>query len=395
MEIQKLRNQTPGCLERIHLNNAGAALMPESVIRVIKEHLELESRVGGYEAAEISQSDIKVAYYEVAKLICTHPHNIAFAENATAAFVQALSSIPFEPGDIILTTCNDYVSNQIQFMSLQSRMGIKVLRAPDQPDGGVDVKVMRDMISDLHPKLVCVTQVPTSSGLIQEVEAIGEKCRNEGILYLVDACQSVGQIPIDVENIGCDFLSATSRKFLRGPRGSGFLYVSDHILEKGLAPLFIDLRGAKWLAEDKYQIVPGAKRFETWEFSWALVLGTGEAARYALELGIDEIKIRVVMLAEKLRESLRKMGKIRVLDRGKNLSGIVTIWIEGWNPSKMVLGLRSRGINTSAQSRHYAVIDYDKKGVEGSLRLSPHYYNTEEEIDITLSTIKELVFKEK
>jgi selenocysteine lyase/cysteine desulfurase len=365
--------------------------MPESVINVIQEYIKLEGRMGGYEAAEISHSEIETAYGHIARLCNTRANNIAFTENATASYIQALSAIPFKPDDIILTTCNDYVSNQIQFLSLQSRIGVKVVRAPDLSDGGVDVRVMQKMIEDMHPKLVCVTQVPTSSGLVQDVETIGKKCREKGILYLVDACQSVGQMRVDVEDIACDFLSATSRKFLRGPRGSGFLYVSDRVLAEGLSPLFIDLRGARWVAENEFQPVPGARRFETWEFSWALVLGTGEAARYALALGMGSIKKRVIELAERLREGLRRNNKIKVLDRGKSLSGIVTCWIDGWDPSEMVQTLRKQGINTSSQSRQYALIDYDQKGVSGSLRLSPHYYNTEEEIDQAMSAIQELV----
>ena len=391
MDIQQLRSDTPGCQQRIHLNNAGAALMPNPVLRAIQDHIVLESRIGGYEAADARQDAVQAAYRSVADLIGAQPRNIAFTENATASFIQALSSTRLERGDVILTTRNDYASNQIQFLSLQARVGVRVVRAPDRSEGGVDVQAMADLIRRFPPKLVCVTHVPTNSGLIQDVKAIGSVCRDAGVLYLVDACQSIGQLPIDVAELQCDFLSASSRKYLRGPRGAGFLYVSDRVLDQGLEPLYIDMRGADWIAEDQYRALPDARRFENWEFAWALVLATGEAARYATAVGIDLIRRRVSALARRVREGLGDIGQIRLLDRGGDLCGIVSAAIAGHDPATLVTALRSRGINTSAQIREFAVIDYDEKQATAALRISPHYYNTEEEIDLAVATIRELL----
>ena len=391
MDIQQLRSDTPGCQQRIHLNNAGAALMPNPVLRAIQDHIVLESRIGGYEAADARQDAVQAAYRSVADLIGAQPRNIAFTENATASFIQALSSTRLERGDVILTTRNDYASNQIQFLSLQARVGVRVVRAPDRSEGGVDVQAMADLIRRFPPKLVCVTHVPTNSGLIQDVNAIGSVCRDAGVLYLVDACQSVGQLPIDVAELQCDFLSSSARKYLRGPRGAGFLYVSDRVLDQGLEPLYIDMRGADWIAEDHYRALPDARRFENWEFAWALVLATGEAARYATAVGIDLIRRRVSALARRVREGLGDIGQIRLLDRGGDLCGIVSAAIAGHDPATLVTALRSRGINTSAQIREFAVIDYDEKQATAALRISPHYYNTEEEIDLAVATIRELL----
>ena len=390
MDLQRLRGETPGCEERIHLNNAGAALMPEPVIHAIREHITLESRIGAYEAADARREAAESAYEAVANLIGTRRANVAFTESATAAFAQALSSIPFQRDDVLLTTRNDYVSNQIQFLSLQARFGVRVLRAPDRPEGGVDVDAMASLIRQHRPRLVCVSHVPTNSGLVQDARGVGSICRQEGILYLVDACQSVGQMPVDVRELGCDFLAATSRKFLRGPRGSGFLFVSDRVLERGLEPLFIDMKGAEWIDADVYCAVDDAKRFEMWERAWALVFGTAAAARYATALGLDRIRDRIRALAERLRAALRTIDGVRVLDRGPELCGIVSVFTEGRNPRDVLTALRARRINANAQIRAYAVLDYDGKGVAASLRLSPHYYNTEDEIDRAVEAIREI-----
>ena len=390
IDLERLRAETTGCSSRVHLNNAGASLMPSPVIAAIIRHLELEAEVGGYEAQDIQSEAIAAAYQSIASLIGSNASNIAFTENATASFMQALSAIPFERDDVILTTRNDYASNQIQFLSLQARLGVRVIHAPDKPRGGVDASKMIDLIEQHRPRIVCVTHVPTNSGLIQDVAAIGVVCRNLEVIYLVDACQSVGQLPIDVKDIGCDFLSATARKFLRGPRGCGFLYVSDRILQQGLEPLFIDMRGANWTGENGYQVVDSAKRFENWEFAWSLVLGTAVAADYATDIGIRAISSRVAGLVALLRGELSELGGVTVLGSKDELGGIVTITLQDHDPAEIVTKLRSQKINVSAQGRESAVMDYDRKRVQGALRISPHYYNSNAEIISLVAAIESI-----
>lgn len=367
--------------------------MPKPVIEAIRSHLELEANIGGYEAEAGRQPAIRAAYAAVAELIGTSSDRIAFMEHATAGFVAALSAIPFKPGDVIATTRHDYVSNQIQYLSLARRLGVEVVHVPDAQEGGVDLAAMEETIHRRRPRLVAATHVPTNSGLVQDVGAIGQMCRAREVLYLVDGCQSVGQMPIDVEAIGCDFFSATARKYLRGPRGAGFLYVSDRVLDMGLEPLFPDLRGADMVAADLYQPAPDATRFETWEFSWGLVLGTGAAARYALDVGLADIQKRSRELAHRLRTALDAMAGVRVLDHGAELSATVTTHVEGRRPADLVAELRSRGINTSAQTRLDAVMDFDAKEVDGALRVSPHYFNDDEDIGRFLDALGEITVR--
>ncbi len=391
-ELDRFREDTPGCEHRIHLNNAGAALMPRPVITAMIEHLDLEARIGGYEAAEARRPAVAEAYDAVATLIGARHRNLALVENATAAYAQALSAIPFERGDVILTSTDDYVSNQFMFLSLAKRLGVRVIRMPNAPEGGIDVDAVIGAIEAKPPRLVALTHVPTNSGLVQPVEAVGKACRARNVLYLVDACQSVGQLPVDVETLECDFLSATARKFLRGPRGAGFLFVSDRILERGYAPLFIDLQGATWRSADEYVPRDTAARFENWEFAYALVLGLGVAARYGLQIGVERIAARSGALAATLRAQLSDAG-LRVLDRGPALSATVTVQIPGWEPDAFHRELEQRGINTSVSTRAYAVIDFEAKGVEWALRLSPHYYNTEQEIETAAETVATLAHR--
>jgi selenocysteine lyase/cysteine desulfurase len=391
MDIQALRADTPGVSERVHLNNAGASLMPAPVLRAITEHLELEARIGGYEASDARAGAVEDARSALAELLGAAPHNIALLEHATAAFVASLSSVPFKSGDTLVTTRHDYVSYQLMYLSLERRLGIRVLRAPDAPEGGVDVMALEELVHRHRPRVVAVTHVPTNSGLVQDVHAIAEICRRKGALYLVDACQSVGQMRVDVGELGCDFLSGTARKFLRGPRGAGFLYASDRALEEGLEPLFIDMRGADWTLDDLYQPSPDARRFETWEFAYALVMGMGAAVRYALKVGVEQGATRAWELAARLRERLAEIPGVRVLDRGSVLCAIVTVHVDGHSPAVLERTLREQGINTCWIDRVSAVLDFDEKGVEGALRISPHYYNTEGEIDALVEALLEIV----
>ncbi len=386
--IDQLRQDTPGVRHGIHLNNAGAALSPRGVHDTIVGHLEAEIEMGGYEAARARASRIEEAYRSVEALVGASEGTIAFVENATVGFTQALSAFDFRRGDRILTTRHDYASNHIQYLALGDRFGVETEVAPETPEGGVDPSGAMDLIRRRRPRLVAMTHIPTGSGVVQELEPIGGLCRELEIPFLVDACQSVGQMPVDVEALGATFLSATSRKFLRGPRGSGFLYVSPRALDAGYMPLFPDMRGADWVADGLAQPAPDARRFENWEFSWALVLGTGAAARYALELGVEDIRQRAWGLAHRLREGVSALDGVTLLDRGALLSAIVTLDPAGAGEA-MVEKLGAMGIRTSWVDRSSAVLDYDSRGVEGALRMSPHAYNTEAEIDLAIDAVEE------
>jgi selenocysteine lyase/cysteine desulfurase len=386
--VKQWRDDTPGCGNQIHFNNAGAGLMPSSVLHAIVGHLNREANFGAYESADDAEAAGADAYANVAKVLGTQPRNIAVVENSTVAFFQALSAFDFKPGDVIVTTRNDYISNQLAYLSLARRHGVEVRRAADLPGGGADPQSVKELLRDSRVRLLAVTWVPTNSGLMQPVEALGEVAEAAGVPYLVDGCQAVGQISVDVTKLRCDFFSGTARKFLRGPRGIGFLYVSDQALKRGDFPLYIDMRGADWVSADSFAPAPDARRFENWEFAYSLVLGLGEAARYALGVGVERGGRRARELAGKLRSKLSELSGIRVLDHGSELAAIVTIEVAGWDATELSELLRGRGINSSASLRAYAVIDMDEKRVASALRLSPHYYNTDEEIERVVEELR-------
>lgn len=388
--LARWRADTPGCSTRVHLNNAGASLMPSVVKDAITGHLGRESLEGGYEAADGAASELTGAYDAIATLVGASARNVAVTSSATHAFALALSAFDFASGDVILTSSDDYISNQLMYLALARRRGVRVVRVADAPEGGVDTAAFARALRQERPRLAALTWIPTNSGLIQPAEAVGAACREAGVPFLLDACQAVGQLPVDVRAIGCDYLAATARKFLRGPRGIGFLCVSDAALARGDYPLHVDMRGARWTDADDFALVEDARRFEEWELPLALVLGMGAAARYALEVGIGVASARAHRLAAEARTLLSAIPGVRSLDRGARLSAIAAFEVAGRSGREVMLALRALGINTSAQSRGDAVIDFDRKGASSQLRVSPHYFNTADDLDQLRSALARL-----
>ena len=392
LDIEALRADTPGCAHVTHLNNAGSALQPAVVTDTVVAHLRREEQVGGYEAHAEARDRVAGVYASVGELINAPLERVALVESATVAWDRGLQAIvfsdPIVAGDRLLVSGSEYASNVLPLLQIAGRTGASVEVIPDGPDGAIDVEAFGDML-DERVRIVSINQAPSQNGLVNDVVGIGDMLRLHGspAWYLVDACQSVGQMPVDMGRIGCDVLSATGRKFLRGPRATGFLIVSQRMLDE--VELFpADLHAATWTSLGDYELAEGAARFESWEKAYAALLGMGAAIDYALSCGVSAIAERIGELASRARAGLGEIPGIIVRDRGSVQSGIVTIRVD--DPAGVVSGLRSQGINTSLSTPDYSQIDFGRDGAQGLVRISPHAYNTEAEIDQLITAVAEL-----
>jgi cysteine desulfurase / selenocysteine lyase len=389
MDITALRAETPATANLIHFNNAGAALMPDPVFRAMADHLDLERRLGGYEAARQAQPLLDSFYTEFAALLNCAPSEIAYTENATRAWDMAFYALPLQPGDRILTHASEYVSNYLAFLQQANRRGLHIDLVPSDATGQIDVASLDAMVTPAH-KLIAITHVPSQGGLVNPAAAVGAVARKHGLTYLLDACQSIGQIDVDVQAIGCHILSGTGRKFLRGPRGTGFLYVSHSIIDQ-LDPPFIDLTAATWTTANTYELAPGALRFENWESNVAGRVALARAVAYARTIGLPAIEARTTALAAQLRHALAQLPGMTVQDLGAQKSGIVTFTHATHDAAQLHAALRAQGINTSVTPRVYALLDLGPRGIDAMVRASVHYYNTEDEVARFITTLTSLL----
>lgn len=389
IDLDKVRRDTPATATLAHLNNAGAALMPAPVVDAMHGYIDLEAAIGGYESAAKEAEKLDSVYDSVARMIGADRSEIALVENATVAWQMAFYSIQFQPGDRILTVEAEYAANYVAYLQMAKRTGVVIDVIPSDYSGAADVAALRSMIDD-KVKLISATWIPTNGGLVNPAIEIGALAREHGILYLLDACQAVGQMPVDVEELRCDFLSATGRKFLRGPRGSGFLYVRKSVMDR-FEPPMIDHFAAPWVEQGKYELRDDARRYENWENNYAARLGLGVAVDYALDLGLQNIQDRAWALAETMRQDLGKIPGVQVRDLGDRRAAIVTFSVDGVDPGDVKIAMAAENINVSVSGGSSTLIDAEKRGLPSLVRASPHYYNSEDEIERLVKTVRSLI----
>ena len=386
--LEAVRAATPGVDNVIHVNNAGAELPPSVVTDTVVDYLRREEAIGGYETADERHDQLEAVYDSLGALVGAPRQHMAVIENATRAWDMAIYGYPFERGDRVVTCRAEYSSNVLAFLQLERRFGIEMVLIDDDEYGQIDLAHL-DAELTRGAAMVAMTHIPTSGGLINPAEEVGALCGEHGVFYVLDACQSAGQVPLDVGTIGCDVLSGTGRKYLRGPRGTGFLYVSERALDV-LEPPFIDLHAADWTRVDDYEWRPDARRFENWETYYAGKAGLGAAVDYALGVGIETTAVRIADLAARLRNGLESLNRVAVHDKGARRGGIVTFTVDGVDATSVHAQLLARRINTSTSGPDRARLDLEPRGLPTVIRASTHYYNSEDEIDAVIAAVDEV-----
>jgi len=388
-EVQQLRAETRGTTEKIHFNNAGASLPPDVVVETVINYLQEEALQGGYEVEAKYHPQLENVYPLIARLINAGIDEVVTVENASVGWGIAFNGIDFKTGDEVITSEMEYVTNLIGFLNARRNYGIEIKVIPNDGQGNFSLSALEQAISP-KTKLIAITHIASTAGGMTPIVEIGKIARKHQILYLVDACQSAGQVPIDVKEIGCDMLAVTGRKYLRAPRGTGFLYVRKEI-QGQLRSFFMDGHSAPTVSETDFKTRDDARRFELYEKNRALTLGLGKAIEYALNIGVDRIWQRVQYLAGELRRELRTIDGITVHDSGDRQCGIVTFSVQGVDSLSVRNQLKAKNINVSIAKAISAVFYMNKNHLSIIVRASVHYYNTEEEIKTLCDELKSIL----
>lgn len=388
IDIDQVRADTPAVKFLTHFNNAGASLMPTSAYRAMLEYLQREQEIGGYETVLEYVDQTADFYVEAARSINASSAEIAFCESATKAWQLFFYSIPFKRGDRIITTQLDYGSNFVGFIQQHNRLGVEVVVIETDSNGEIDLVAMEREIDD-RARLVSLSHIPTANGIINPAAQVGQIARSAGVPYLLDACQSVGQIDVDVKQIGCSALSVTGRKYLRGPRGTGFLYVDQNVLAN-IEPGWLDQRGVVLRGSDQYELLNSAKRFENFEVGFGARIGLGNALKYFNQIGAKNVEQRIIQLGTYCREKLNAVPGVSLHDNGAHRSGIVTFTMEGHTPAEIRRFLNRHKINIWASAGPGSLVDFQRRGIDSVARASVHYFNTEEEIEKMVALLSTL-----
>jgi cysteine desulfurase/selenocysteine lyase len=379
IDLELLRADTLGVDDIVHLNNCGSSLPPRPVVDAQIDYLRTEQRMGGYEAAAELADRLDDLYPATAEMLGCERDEVAFEGSAMEGWWRAFLSVDLQPGDRVLAGASEYQGNAFGLLQARERGVIVDIVANDE-HGTIDLDAMERTLDD-RVKLVCLTHVSMANGAVQPAAAVGRVCRDAGVLFLLDACQVAGQRPIDVDELGCDFLAYTGRKFMRGPRGTGVLYARRSAVERlGTSP-FVDGRSALWNGRDTWQHAPGATRFEFGERSFAAQAGLAAATRYALDVGLTAIADRVSALAERLRTDLGRVERVMIRDEGVDRCGIVTFTVDGTPAATLKEQLGAVGINIGALTRANSQWDLGERNIDAVARAGVHYYNTEAELD--------------
>jgi selenocysteine lyase/cysteine desulfurase len=384
-DVDRARADTRALPHVLHFNNAGSSLMPAPVADGLHDFLVAEEQSGGYETAGARADQLDNFYSAFAKLLNCKPAEVAYIENATRAWDMVFYSIPLQPGDRILTSVAEYGSNIIACLQRARQTGAELVVVPNDEHGQLDTRALQALI-DERTRLICVSHIPTGGGLVNPVSEIGRIANDANVPFLLDACQSMGHMPVDVAEIGCDFASGTGRKYLRGPRGTGVLYISEAMTAK-LEPVMLDQHAADLSTPTNYQVIETAKRFENWEQYFAGKAALGIAVDYAMSWGLDNIWQRNRTLADRLRHELEQIAGVTVTDEGQTRCGIVTFCSKQKAATELQQLFAGACINVSVSSGSGTLRSFQQRGLDEVLRASVHYFNTESEIDVFIDKL--------
>lgn len=374
-----------------YLNNAGSSLMSHETINSVIDHLSLECRVGGYRAASMCELQIEDFYGLAAKLVGAPSSTcIAFMDSASRAWNMALYGLPLCDGDEIVTLSSEFGTNLVSIFHFASKVGAKVTVLECDPSGFFDMSELRKCL-ERGARLIAISHVAAHASIVNPVEEIGKLVAQFEALYLVDGCQAAGQMDIDVVEIGCHAYTATGRKWLRGPRGTGFLYVKESSL---ISPLYVDLASADLAFGNDGKpsgvtIGSDARRFELWERSIASMIGLKVALSQYLALDQNDVHARMRTASLDLRKCISANSNLKLIGNEASNSSIVGFYtLDPSREDALKRAFEDAEIQISTMGDWDCPMHFPKNGAGSIFRLSPHYYTEHDTVDLAKAVIQ-------
>jgi len=369
---KRTRSFFPVTRDWIYLDHAGVAPISTRVEEALRRYADCATRSGAADYA-VYESEVERVRSRAAHLLAATPHEIAFIKNTTEGLGIVASGLDWKRGDIVLSCDLEYPSNVTTWWGLRPRDVETVLLASE--DGRLPLERVAEALRRPRVRLLTLSSVEFGSGARNDIESLGNMCREHGVLFCVDAIQSLGCLPLDAGRCGIDFLAADGHKWLLSVEGCGIFFCRRRMLEQ-LAPRIVGWRNVAHPCDyDRYQteLRSDAGRFEEGTWNTAGIFALGAAIDLVLELGVDAIAQRVLDLTDRLVEGLRARGATLLSPRGAAASGIVSFRLENEAPARTVERLRTRRIHTVVR--------------RSAVRASPCFYTDESEIDALIEAL--------
>lgn len=377
----------------IYLDNAATTPTPEPVIDAMLEYFhEYNANIGRglHRSAKRASETFESSREVIGKTIQAKPEEIAFTKNTTEALNLLARGLDLKRGDKVIATVLEHHSNLIPWQRLEKELGIELQIIKDNSDYIIDPSTIENAV-DENTQLITMPWVSNVFGTRQPVEEVGKIADENDILFSVDAAQAVGHVPVDVDDIGCDFLAAPGHKGLLGPQGTGFLYISEKHLDE-VSPMLYGGGIVESAREHSCQLVEPPQIFDAGTPNIPGIIGLGRAAEYVLDIGLERIEKRERKLIRKMHE-ISDLNDVEIYGpkSPEKIAGVLSFNVDDMNPHELSSILDEVADIATRSGHHCADLAMGYFGLDATLRASVHYYNSVGEIEKFIETLNDIV----
>lgn len=372
-----------------YFNQAAGGLMPDRVLQAVTDYMQREQALGSYVAAQQAQPQLQQLYAQLAALLHCQPTDIALTTGNTHGWCAVVGALPLQAGDRVLVTPGEWGGNYAMLLQLQARTGCVVETMPCTADGHIDLAALEAGL-DARVQLIALTWVPANGSTVYDAQALGQLCARHGIPYIIDAAQALGHIPVDVQALQCDVLTAPGRKWLCGPRGTGLVYLKPGFAAR-LQPMTVDHVSCP-ITPTGPVLRQDARMLEQSESSVALKLGLLAALDTAQAEGWAQRFAAIAERARQLRSALADVPGLSLhsLAAAPADCGIVPFTLQGHTPAQVQQALLQCHIQVAASGMGFTPLDMQARGLSAVVRASVSAHTTDADIQALVQALQTL-----